>query len=458
MSHKIITSAGFGNSGSSAATNFFEEFSNVKCIGSSEFECTFIHEPDGLLDLSKALFEGHRLKIDLAVKRFISLSEKLQQDMYKNYFGGNFLKYTYEYIESLDFCKWNGGWHRADENIKFSLKENLRKKAAFLKFNKLAKNSTYSLYEQDSWRPKYIQYSTQYYKDFSLISESSKYSFINKTKDYLNRLFDACDPENDFEYLIFDQLLPPNANEDHFKYFDFIRVVVIDRDPRDLYLGNKVFWGNRFYPTDNAELFCNWFKQTRSCKSKLNKNIVYLMIEDFIFDYDNTASILYKFTGISKKQHINKKKILIPEKSEINTRLWLNYKFSDKSFEKQINHDITYISKQLNKYCFKNYNRNVKTDLKTQSFIIEKAIKQSDNLISCNKLSFSEHFSILINSIIYDSCNANLIKSIIWFKQQEKCSFKKKVFGFIKIAIFFFTFSFELIYILLKNCILIFFL
>lgn len=457
MSHKIITSAGFGNSGSSAATNFFEEFENVKCIGSSLFECTFIHEPDGLLDLSKALFEGHRLKVDLAVKRFISLSERLQNDMYKNYFGGNFLKYTYEYIESLGFCKWNGGWHRADENRNFSFNEKLRKKAAFLKFKKSAKENSYSLYEQDSWRPNYIQYSTQYYKDFSLIKESSKDSFTNITKIYLNRLFDACDPENDYEYLLFDQLLPPNATEDHFKYFDFIRVIVIDRDPRDLYIGNKVFWGNRFYPSDTAELFCNWFNQTRSCKSKLNKNIVYLMLEDFIFNYDNTVSLLYKFTGISKKQHINKKNILIPEKSEINTRLWLKFNFSDKNFEKQSNDDINYISKQLKKYCFTKYCGDI-TDIKTQNFIIEKAINQADNLISCRKLSFSEHCSFILNSIIHDFYNTNLIKSITWLTKKKDSSFKSKLFGHFKISVYCFTFIFELLYLLIKNCILVFFL
>lgn len=457
MSHKIITSAGFGNSGSSAATNFFEEFDNVKCIGSSEFECTFIHEPDGLMDLAKALFEGHRLKVDLAVKRFISLSENLQKDMYKNYFGGNFLKYTYEYIESLGFCKWNGGWHRADEITIFSFKDKLRKKAAFLEFNKTARKSSYSLYEKDSWRPNYIQYSTQYFKDFSLIKETSKNSFTNITKAYLNRLFDACDPNNNFEYLLFDQLLPPNATEEHFKYFDFIRVVVIDRDPRDLYVGNKVFWGNRFYPSDNCELFCNWFRQTRNCKSILNKYIVYLMIEDFIFDYDNTASLLYKFTGLSQKMHFNKKNILIPEKSEINTRLWLKYNFSDKTFEKQLNDDIKYISKQLKEFCFTKYNGKI-TNIKTQNFIIEKAIKQADNLFSCEKLSFSEHLSFLINSIIHDSCNINLVKSINWLNEQKDQSDKLKLFGYLKITVYCFTCIFELIYLLIKNSILVFFL
>ena len=54
---KIITCTGYGNSGSSAATDFFSEFSNVQLVP-HDFECTFIHEADGLYDLEKAIEEG----------------------------------------------------------------------------------------------------------------------------------------------------------------------------------------------------------------------------------------------------------------------------------------------------------------------------------------------------------------------------------------------------------------
>ena len=79
---KIITCTGFGNSGSSAVTDLLSEFNNIIIIP-HDFECTFIHETDGLYDLECAIKEGHRLKVDLAVKRFILLSINLNNEYKK---------------------------------------------------------------------------------------------------------------------------------------------------------------------------------------------------------------------------------------------------------------------------------------------------------------------------------------------------------------------------------------
>ena len=79
----VLTCTGYGGTGSSAATNILEEFSSVFSFG-NKFECTLIHEADGIRDLEKALDEGHRLKVDLACKRFLDLMKNLSKDnLYK---------------------------------------------------------------------------------------------------------------------------------------------------------------------------------------------------------------------------------------------------------------------------------------------------------------------------------------------------------------------------------------
>ena len=453
MNHKIITSAGFGNSGSSAATNFFEEFSNVKCIGSSLFECTFIHEPDGLIDLANAFFEGHRLKVDLAIKRFIALSEKLQADTYRSFFNGQFLNITLEYLTNLNLIIWNGGWHRSGEFTDKSYKTKLRKKAALVSYENLAKKASYNLYEADTWRPHYVPFEKQNYKNIPLADKNAVKHFISLTKKYLNTLFDSCDPENEYEYLLFDQLLPPNADERYTMYFDNVKVIVIDRDPRDLYFGNKVFWGNRFFPSDTPENFCNWYLQTRYCKNYNNPNVMHLMIEDFIFNYEITCSRLYAFTGLKAKKHKKKLSILQPKKSEINTRLWLKYTFSNEQIKNKFNSEISYIEKRLKKYCFNEYSFNITESPKEVNFIMENAVLESDRFVLLDKLSLKNKISFLVNSLYHDFHDINLIKTVNWSKTIRINTLKKKILFFIKMFLYILFLPFEIIYLFIKNII-----
>jgi hypothetical protein len=125
----LITSTSYGNTGSSAVTNILEEFDCVKSLGNAEF--TFAHENDGIADLENSLKEGHRLKTDLAVKRFLNLSHQLAlQGQYKKHFGGKFEQFVLEYIETVIKCRWNGWWHRAFETETLSKSDKIRIKFA----------------------------------------------------------------------------------------------------------------------------------------------------------------------------------------------------------------------------------------------------------------------------------------------------------------------------------------
>ena len=240
MSHKIISCTGYGNTGSSAATNFFEEFSNVLSVGGSEFEFSFLHEADGIIDLFYALTEGHRLKVDLAVKRFLRLVKRLNfanplGKNYKDIFNNKFLDFTYKYLDDLEIIKWNGHWHRLHDVQIVNYNETLVKEKFF---NRLIKKNGYKLYEPDSWRPGLSLRDEMYYGGID------KSKFIEVTKSYLLKLLDEFDPNNQYEYLLFDQLVPANCNSLYTQLFDNIFVVVVDRDPRDLYFANKVFWNS----------------------------------------------------------------------------------------------------------------------------------------------------------------------------------------------------------------------
>lgn len=70
--HKIITCTGFGGTGSSAISDLFKEFDNVKSCGNFEF--SLAHEVDGISDLQHAIVDDfHRNKTTEAIYRFQKL-------------------------------------------------------------------------------------------------------------------------------------------------------------------------------------------------------------------------------------------------------------------------------------------------------------------------------------------------------------------------------------------------
>ena len=164
---EIITCTGYGGTGSSAVTNIIEEFKTIKSL-SAEFECTFLHEADGIRDLENALREGHRLKCDLAIKRFLRLAEVLnKQRPFKKYFNGNFLRHSESFIDSICIAQWQGNWHRGADTIKLSKEDLLYYNLAKQVFLNEYSYSRYSLFEPNTWHPTYHKRNKSYYAHFT---------------------------------------------------------------------------------------------------------------------------------------------------------------------------------------------------------------------------------------------------------------------------------------------------
>lgn len=387
MSHTIITCAGYGNSGSSAITNIFQEIPSVLIIGGSEFEFTLLHETDGIIDLYNILTEGNRLKSDAAIKRFINLVYRLNSysptgKNYSSFFNNKFLSYTLDYLRDLGVIKWNGWWHRifdfTEENC---LLDNYKRKL----FNKYTKKKTYSLYEQDSWRPCFTPCDNMFYCGIS------KESFITKTKLYLTRLFDECDIGNKYEYIYFDQLVPANCDEVYLQFFDKLKVFIVDRDPRDIYFANQVFWNSKYIPTDNVFDYIEWFKITRGdCFS--SESIMYLKFEDLIYNYEVTVGNILKFVDIKNIYHTNKKTVFLPEESKNNTRLWERYIINDNN----INDNIIVISQKLKLFCF-DYSK-INENIISKKYLIEPIYKLDNRIQNIN----TNLIKLLVLNSLYD--------------------------------------------------------
>ena len=329
---KIITCTGYGGTGSSVVSDLFKEFSGVKSFG--DFEFRFLQDPSGVRDLEFGIvLNNDRLTTSDCINRFKKYIDYLSSSKVYNYelfFNHEFKKISYQYIDDLVDVKWDGFWHQDIINSSFIEKifyytERIvqkkilnKKEGGAVLFNKIFRHEMF----------------------YSTVGES----FYNITRSYILKLLSKVDCQN-CNYVLFDQLVPVNNIDKYSRYFDSLKVIVVDRDPRDLYLLNKCIWKESWIPSENIEIYIKWFEKLRSIEKCNDENIaIYLNFEDFIYNYENTIKKICDFVGIPTGDHVFKAKFFDPSISIKNTNLQEKYI--------QYDDDCKLIKKRLNKYCY----------------------------------------------------------------------------------------------------------
>ena len=336
---EIITCTGYGFTGSSAATNILEEFENIESLN-AEFECTFLHEPDGIQDLENALREGHRLKCDLAIKRFLRLANTLnKQRPFRKYFNNNFVRHSEAFIDSICTAHWNGNWHRGSDTIKLSKEDLLYYNLAKQVFLNEYSYSRYSLFEPDTWHPAYHIRNKSYYAHFTD-------SFYYKAQEYVGNLIAEIALRVGPKKILIDQFFPAYNISAYLNYAPDTKIIIVDRDPRDMYVLNKSSWGESYIPTDNVDVFINWYRGIRFSQKKeaLNTNVILFRFEDFVFNYENSLERLKIFLSLKDEEHIKKLNYFDPAQSIKNTYKFKNYP--------QWKDDVLKIEHELPEYCY----------------------------------------------------------------------------------------------------------
>lgn len=307
--HKIITCTGFGGTGSSAISDLFKEFDNVKSCG--DFEFSLAHEVDGISDLQHSIVDDfHRNKTTEAIFRFKKLI-KIISGNYSNFFGKNFNSITDRYISNIVETEWMGFWHQHSyRGSRFRMYTRY-----VLPF--IVQHYIHYLFNKSGygWAPKQHRELMQLSRD--------KDRFFIATRNYYNELFNELDPDHNFEYLMLDQLVPSYNYSRYLNYFDNLKVIQVDRDPRDLYLLNELYWHEGWIPSENIDTYIKWYRLLRQNNElDCNKNVLKLHFEDIILNYDETLKEILEFTGIDQKNHINKRRFLDPNNSQKNLHLW----------------------------------------------------------------------------------------------------------------------------------------
>ena len=141
---KIITTTGFGHSGSGTLIDFFSEFDNSTVLGyhdvdgskfkasevSEAMEVDFIRRANGVFDLERICSIREVSCRDVAVKSFITLMEYFYSSK-SPFYDDEFLKITEEFIEELVEFKitsragFVGHWHLEFEDESETYPSNL---------------------------------------------------------------------------------------------------------------------------------------------------------------------------------------------------------------------------------------------------------------------------------------------------------------------------------------------
>ncbi len=321
MSRKIIVPVSYMGSGSSAITDLISEFEGVnnKC---GTFEYVFLHCPNGVFDLEDKLLIGNNaLRSDEALHTFYNTMKSLYDKKYwwvgnyKSNVGVDFLKCTKEFVNNLvDYELDNYWYYQENNNLKMLFKISLNKIIYYLSFKK-------------------IRLKKPLLYDKMLLSYVNQEKFYECSKNYLYNIFKIIDSKND---LLLDQLiLPHNLNRVNKYFDDDARFIVVDRDPRDVFISNKYIWlkeGNPVPYSTDVNVFCEQYRKMRLIEKKNDdKKILRIHFEDLIYDYEDTKKKLIKFLNFESKKHINKFKKFNPEISIKNTRLFDNEKYFHES-------------------------------------------------------------------------------------------------------------------------------
>ena len=333
----IVT--GYMGSGSSAVSDLLSEFSQFK-DNNGDFEYVLMHCPDGMFDLEDKLLRGNNvIRSDEAINRFEKCMKLLYDTknfwpgMYKKRVSKDFLNIVNKFVDSIVDFKHDDDIYWYYQQIPNSLYMQLK-----LYFARLIKVISFN---------KIIFKTTLEYKGMRISYPSSE-SFYSCARDFLKDFYDILGYKE--HSLLLDQfLLPHNLYRLNNYFDDNVRVIVVERDPRDIFILNKYLWAKNncpvAYPKDVYN-FCDYYKKMRCSERYIDDSkILRIYFEDLIYDYEESLKRICFHLNLDVNDHKFKLSSFNPKVSLNNTQVFrCSEKFKD---------EVNIIEKELYNYLYK---------------------------------------------------------------------------------------------------------
>ncbi len=336
--NKVISTYGFGCSGSGVLIDLISECDNTTVYGGYDvlggsslaldknipkIEIDILRRCGGLFDLEN-YFKGNRINSNMYILRFINTMEYFYSFEDLLIYNDKFMELTYEFIDRI-----------ADKiEVEDALAGDPAYKAQSIN-RKIYKNLSYPFLYDGIKRTRYS------YK----IKDLTLDEFYEEARIYLHKFLKTIKSK---EFLFLDFIFADGTGdfERYNKYIENCKIIGVYRDPRDVYV-EGIQTNEPWIPHDKIE-FVKWYKSHEINKfiNINHPNFLLLRFEDFIYKYEETVSKALNFYGIDKSHHIAPKSQFRPEYSIKNTCLYKNWQDTE---------SIEYIFDNLKEYCYEIY-------------------------------------------------------------------------------------------------------
>lgn len=314
----IVAVTGYHGTGSSAVLDLLVEYEGCSECGLRSYEHVPLYFPNGLFDLEHKLLLGndpHRS--DEAIKSFRGAMYELNRQKfgwmgtYQQYFGNAFKDNVDEFIANITQFKCNGLWY------------NYYKRGNLTPV-KLLKDCIKTLIPGREIYGDFGREPPQLLKQELEISFVTEQEFFSHAKRFVRNYCDMVNRDNVPTLLIDHLLFPHNAYKVEKYFDDDFRLIVVDRDVRDLFVLCKYVWaGMGFdspYPTEAEAFLQHRINMKRAERRTDDPRVLYINFEDLIYRYDETVAQIEKFVGLTPEQHLHPRTRFIPENSINNTQ------------------------------------------------------------------------------------------------------------------------------------------
>ena len=317
----VVAVTGYHGTGSSAVLALLSEYEGCSEGGLRSYEHVPFYFPNGFFDLEdKLLLANDPHRSDEAIKSFRKAMYELNYKIfgwmgtYNQYFGNEFKENVDEFLNSIIQFEYDGSKYNFYERGDFSLIKFIKDCIKTFLPNKEV------IGEFGRMLPKRIKQKME----ISFVSEEE---FFESARVFVKNYFKMVNRNNSSTLLIDHLLFPHNANRVEKYFDDDFRLIIVDRDIRDLFVLCKYVWvGMGFespYPSDAEAFLKHRINMKKAEKKSDNPNILYINFEDLVYKYDETVAKIEKFVGLKPEQHINPRTRFIPENSINNTQNFL---------------------------------------------------------------------------------------------------------------------------------------
>lgn len=314
---RFICVSGFFASGSSAVVDLLKEMKGFYECGA---EMRIIRDPYGIRQLENALVnEWELINSSAAITDFLWLCKICARRRltpfspvglgYTDTISNDFMNIITDYVDDLAEYKYKIEYY-------------------YHKFKK-----PYIKYIIDRFRFGIEHYSKGRFKTANrnipdcFFSCPSQEEFNSATKKMFRRLFEKQSKEG-YTDIILDQAVSPNNTSVIHRYFDDAKMIIVDRDPRDMFIDDVTFgvvFDSDYSSADAGVRYSERQRKLRESIDYNDKDVLYIRFEDLILNYESSVKSILDFLGLDEVEHINKKKFLNPDISKKNIGIWKGY-------------------------------------------------------------------------------------------------------------------------------------